>query len=84
MSYLNEPTLRLDRMAGFALWVIAMICLFFMTLALIVEPCYWEEGCSSSQAPRLIGAIILTPFIAAPIGWVGYWVLNRIFYRGYR
>jgi hypothetical protein len=84
MSYSDEPALRSDRIAGFVLWIVAMLCLFGLMLELIVEPCFWEEGCASSQAPRFICAFILTPTIAAPIGWAGYWVVNRIFHRATR
>lgn len=81
MAYSDGHASRLDRIVGFALWLVTGFILIEPMLALLVEGCFWEGGCSSSQAPRFIGALIAALLLGAPVGWSAYAVLNRVFYR---
>lgn len=84
MAYSNEQPTRWDRITAFMLWLVSWPVLTGPSLQLIVEKCFWEQGCDTSQAPRFVAAIALSMAVASAIGWINYWTLNRVFYLAER
>jgi ABC-type Fe3+ transport system permease subunit len=81
VAYSDQPSPRLDRIVGVAVWLVAAFLLIFPMITLLVEGCFWEEGCSSSQVPRFLGAFVAALAVAVPLGWsacrlVG-WLIQR-------
>lgn len=81
MAYSDDQQTRWDRIAAFTLWLVSWPVLTATTLQLIVEECFWEQGCDTSQAQRFIAAIALSLAVASAIGWAACWIMNRVFYR---
>jgi hypothetical protein len=81
MRYSNDPAPRWDRITGVVLWLAAGCALVSPMLRLFVEDCFWEQGCNSSQAPRLSASLLAAFVLAVPMGWGACAALKRIFDR---
>jgi hypothetical protein len=81
MSYTGKPSTRWDRFAGLVVWFVVGFALLLPMSALLVEGCFWEEGCGSSQAPRFLGSFLAAFVFAAPFGWVACAGLKRLLNR---
>ena len=55
MAYFDQPTMRWDCVAGIAVGLAVGFILLDPLTDSLVESCFWEAGCKSSQAPRFVG-----------------------------
>ena len=78
MSYSGRPAFRWDRIAGFTVWLGAASVLFPVMVANIVEGCFWEEGCESSQIFRFVISLVVALAIATPFGLAIGAVIRRL------
>ena len=69
------------RTVGFCVWIAAGIALLGPMTGVLVQDCFWEQGCESPQAPRFLGALIIAFGLAFPIGWAAVALLGRLFGR---
>jgi hypothetical protein len=80
MAYIDAPTPRWDRIAGFAVWLVVGFVLLEPLGGFLVADCISEE-CNPSLGLRLAASVFSAFSLSAVVGWTATALFNRVIRR---